>query len=763
MKEKRHPKSKKTFWYITGLLSLLTVFSCVYFGTYISQLLRNDNESAEINRSLQLLERAAYQSDDLFRSLSYQMESLLWNESGIALLVNPFAADESALQNCLLNLQQNAASNQFVNEILLYSPISNKVYSSRKTHVPLNYSARSDLVTRFYYDSAADTTRRNAIDVKFVTTESDYFLVFEIRMPRLIGVMICQLNHRALQSMLSADNINNEIQAYSAEGIALLKTNKDHLSPAQLTDDTLFITNSAQQKRDAAWYRVTSELTGWTYIMPVSDGARNSAWYHYVPVLLPVLIAFMLIGFMTAYFSARRIYSPIQKMMDISMESPQLLPRETSAYRSEIGYLTSVFNNAVSSNKKYRAYAETMSEEVLEHLLAKVLLGRGISKEYAEGLLTSIERAGMMHDVFYLLLIRISSGREAGDFELHMTNRAIMNAANSAVLSEGEKFVITPVREEIAIVFAFRDGTEEERIERVLSQYEKALMKQVDALETEIAYCMSDEYIGLYNLRYCYRDTLERLNYLEYRDASESETMEDAELLPEQVHIAKQRREHKQEQLMKLINYAQRGEVEKAEFGFTELVGYELAQAKTIEDAIAEITPLILSLREHVLSYSLDDADLMKLNEQKAEIEQLHECSTIAVLGRKAKELGRLPMQVLMRQGRKKTTKYVESAKAYIDTHYMENMLSLNDVADSIGISAHYLSRLFTEIEGMTFISYVNKRRIQQSKQLLEQTQLSVSEIGFRCGFASVQSFCRTFKKYTEATPSQFRNEEVEA
>jgi len=196
MKEKRHPKSKKTFWYITGLLSLLTVFSCVYFGTYISQLLRNDNESAEINRSLQLLERAAYQSDDLFRSLSYQMESLLWNESGIALLVNPFAADESALQNCLLNLQQNAASNQFVNEILLYSPISNKVYSSRRTHVPLSYSARNELVTRFYYDSAADMTRRNAIDVKFVTTESDYFLVFEIRMPRLIGVMICHLNHR---------------------------------------------------------------------------------------------------------------------------------------------------------------------------------------------------------------------------------------------------------------------------------------------------------------------------------------------------------------------------------------------------------------------------------------------------------------------------------------------------------------------------------------------------------------------------------------
>nr|WP_248927978.1 helix-turn-helix transcriptional regulator [Paenibacillus hamazuiensis] len=57
----------------------------------------------------------------------------------------------------------------------------------------------------------------------------------------------------------------------------------------------------------------------------------------------------------------------------------------------------------------------------------------------------------------------------------------------------------------------------------------------------------------------------------------------------------------------------------------------------------------------------------------------------------------------------------------------------------------------------MSFVDYINSKRIEQAKLLLGSTSLSVADISDRVGFASSNTFIRVFKRHEGITPGQFR------
>ena len=61
--------------------------------------------------------------------------------------------------------------------------------------------------------------------------------------------------------------------------------------------------------------------------------------------------------------------------------------------------------------------------------------------------------------------------------------------------------------------------------------------------------------------------------------------------------------------------------------------------------------------------------------------------------------------------------------------------------------------------ESKTFIEYTNDTRISYATRWLIETDLSIGEIGFKCGFNNIANFNRVFKKVKKCTPSDFREE----
>lgn len=82
--------------------------------------------------------------------------------------------------------------------------------------------------------------------------------------------------------------------------------------------------------------------------------------------------------------------------------------------------------------------------------------------------------------------------------------------------------------------------------------------------------------------------------------------------------------------------------------------------------------------------------------------------------------------------------------------------LSLEDVAEVVGLSYSYFSRLFAEETGTTFHVYLTKIRLANAKELLLTTSLTVAEIAAQVGYEDPSHFIRVFKRCTGMTPRRF-------
>lgn len=85
--------------------------------------------------------------------------------------------------------------------------------------------------------------------------------------------------------------------------------------------------------------------------------------------------------------------------------------------------------------------------------------------------------------------------------------------------------------------------------------------------------------------------------------------------------------------------------------------------------------------------------------------------------------------------------------------------ISLKEVAETANMSKEAFCRFFKERTGKTFTEFLNELRIHKSCHLLQETDLSISQIAFQTGFQNLSYFNRAFKKYIQTTPKSFRKQ----
>ncbi|GHU73075.1 hypothetical protein AGMMS49992_10520 [Clostridia bacterium] len=94
--------------------------------------------------------------------------------------------------------------------------------------------------------------------------------------------------------------------------------------------------------------------------------------------------------------------------------------------------------------------------------------------------------------------------------------------------------------------------------------------------------------------------------------------------------------------------------------------------------------------------------------------------------------------------------------KRYINDHFSGN-ISLETVARTVFLSPVYVSRLFRQETGETFVDYVTRIRIDNAKALLRDHSQTVSQVSLMVGYPNPRYFYRVFREQTGYTPSEFR------
>lgn len=92
----------------------------------------------------------------------------------------------------------------------------------------------------------------------------------------------------------------------------------------------------------------------------------------------------------------------------------------------------------------------------------------------------------------------------------------------------------------------------------------------------------------------------------------------------------------------------------------------------------------------------------------------------------------------------------------YLGTHYGEH-ITLEDMAQKVYLSPSYFSRIFKKETGITFSAYLNRVRIEHSKELLRHPNIRLTDIALMVGFEDQSYFTKVFKKLTGTTPLHYR------
>jgi two-component system response regulator YesN len=99
----------------------------------------------------------------------------------------------------------------------------------------------------------------------------------------------------------------------------------------------------------------------------------------------------------------------------------------------------------------------------------------------------------------------------------------------------------------------------------------------------------------------------------------------------------------------------------------------------------------------------------------------------------------------------------IQQAKAYIDQHYMDADLSLDEVAAHVNLSSSHFSVVFSQETCQTYTDYLTKLRIKKAKELLRMTSLRSTDICFQVGYNDPHYFSHVFGKQTGFSPKKFR------
>jgi len=108
------------------------------------------------------------------------------------------------------------------------------------------------------------------------------------------------------------------------------------------------------------------------------------------------------------------------------------------------------------------------------------------------------------------------------------------------------------------------------------------------------------------------------------------------------------------------------------------------------------------------------------------------------------------------REGMPDVSNDVEYLKYYLQKND-DKRIEIEDIAQLMGYTPKYMSRLFKQLMGTSFIEYRLNQKMEKAKQLLAGTDWPIKQIAYRLTYENPESFVRIFKKKTSFTPSQYR------
>lgn len=240
---------------------------------------------------------------------------------------------------------------------------------------------------------------------------------------------------------------------------------------------------------------------------------------------------------------------------------------------------------------------------------------------------------------------------------------------------------------------------------------------------------------------------VEEANQIISQKEFEKSQMEEGLKMQGVVQIGKSR-----EMLQKFLSNGTREEVKAFSDAYISRIEEENIRSTMVRQyVVIDVCIVILSFCERISSANRLQEEAEELQKMMQKIHSLSEIKKYVV------RLLNEAIELRDAESGRRYSDLIAAAKKEIENHYMTEEISLNTVANSVGMSPSYFSSIFSKEAGKTFVEYLTEVRIEKAKEFSMCSSMKTSEIGYEVGYKDPHYFSYIFKKVQGCSPKEYR------
>lgn len=567
------------------------------------------------------------------------------------------------------------------------------------------------------------------------------------------GAVVITVDNREVSKLMGGLDLSGGGWAY------ILDNNGKIISSTATDAPTVWIQRAKLQGKEGSMIEqiddhsmrvtyTTSSYNGWTYLVAQPDHIVLKKVLYIKNIIFTMAFIFLALGLLTAYLIAYRNSRPLRSIMETIMERMDGKPDTgPDAYRFIRESVAKLIDNNHELQDKMKKHAPFLQAALFERLLKGDLLSAKDTSVLLQHV--GIETQGSHFAVAIVQLRGYEGGLDASSLEELDIKRVMIKEILRKEL-QVSIYWHDIAEDQIALLFAFGSNTPESGI----TYLGEALPGISDLIQARINvmtwFAIGGMYERLLDVSRSFEEARQTLHYLTWRNQNGVARYDE---------IPKENNGYyyPSDLEMRLNNLALAGELAAVETVLQELHEINFVDRRLsipmLQLFINEMVGTVVKLLPQV---SLNEGGLVeRLKQLSAEV------ASYEALEKNYLSLASIYGQVcgfVNEHKKSQNVQLLENIVCLLHDAFSDPDISLDSVAQRLGISKGYLSQFFKEQMGINFSDYLEDLRMTLAKELLEDTDLPVFEIAVRVGYNSSNTFCRAFKRINGVSTSAFRN-----
>ncbi len=634
----------------------------------------------------------------------------------------------------LLSPTMKTNSSLFFNHIKQYQ---------HSTYDEIMTSKMSGFHLRDYFPSEKVTMSSGEENIITLIQSLPYGEVTDVK-----GALMIHIDEKQIRKMLQ------QLEGFNKGVMYIADENKEIMMSTNENEDTFNEIKSLLNTKEGSFEEeidgkamvasfTTSEKNDWTYVSlfprDIVLAEVNQVKYWAVGLLLISIV----VGIIVSYYLANQNYRPIREVVHtvIGNERPK------GKFTNELDLIKQTIVNSIDKQSQLKHIVSQQKPVIRANFILRLIRGQVDLMTSPEKELASMG-INFKWDYFSVIIIQIDDycqfTNENVDTNWVMTRFIIANLSEEIFDDKG--YTIEIERDKLVILNNHDTDSERNKSVQLVKEL-KDILKQ--RFNIKISVAISQIHYGLNKVSEGYGEAIMALDYrvikgpgsiIFYNDIKNNSGYDYHFPVETEVQI---------------LNFAKNGDFVNVEKTLNQIFSNNVQQEMTPEISKCLSYDLLSTWVKLLSNLSVEDKKMFMDMQQPFKV--ISESNTVDELQQKINSLYYEFCHKIQKNQSTQGERLYKEITHFIEENYNHNMLSLGMIAEHFAMNPSYLSTFFKKQGGITLSECITKVRIEESKKMLSNRQLTIAEIATAVGYANSVGLIRVFKKFEGVTPGQYR------